>query len=453
MMINIISILVFLVSTIFILQGKKAKSQSEYVTAGKNTNLFYLISTLVMTEINPMALIVMASLGYQAGYRAFWMAAIAFLSPFFATVTTCKKWKDVDVSCVSTLFDRHLGYAVGNVVRIILIVSLLILTATYLKGTMIYFNSIYPQLSSTVFVILILIFCVVSVIRNGLIGIIRMDVVGFILMTILILACLIACSLSIFSSQDFGSIERTLTQQSTVLPANYLIALFFLQSIMYSIAPWWGQKIFSAKDTNTAYKASVFSSVLIFTFYSAVVAFGIFLKQHGVALTDPDTAFPLTILTFIPSNYIVFYDILFFYIATTTICGVWSSILGMISLGFLQKTDHSSPTINYFIWVLIGLISCNIALNNIESVLHAAVLAVMQIASIYFSVIAIFYFKRISRLGSLVSIFLGIFLGYFFLYYLGEEGNYIWYWAIVALPAMFISGYFFSNFSNAFKKN
>ncbi|MBL7479588.1 hypothetical protein [Legionella bononiensis] len=453
LMINIISTLLFLLSTVFILRAKKARNQSEYVTAGKNTNLFYLISTLVMTEINPMALIVMASLGYQAGYRAFWMAAIAFLSPFFATVTTCKKWKDVDVSCVSTLFDRHLGYAVGNVVRIILILSLLILTATYLKGTMIYFGSIYPELSSIVFVILILTFCVVSVIKKGLIGIIRMDVVGFILMTLLIVACLISCAFSLFSTQEFGSIESTLKQQSTTLPTNYLIALFFLQSIMYSIAPWWGQKIFSAKDTNTAYKASVYSSILIFTFYSAIVAFGIFLKQHGVALTDPETAFPQTILTFIPSNYTVFYDILFFYIATTTICGVWSSILGMVSLGFFQKTDQSSPTINYFIWVMIGLISCTIALNNIESVLHAAVLAVMQIASIYFSVIAIFYFKRISRLGSLVSIFFSIFLGYFFLYYLGEEGNYIWYWTIIALPAMFISGYFFSNVHNVFKTN
>lgn len=212
-----------------------------------------------------------------------------------------------------------------------------------------------------------------------------------------------------------------------------------------------GKKIFSAKDASTAYKASIYSSLLLFVFYAAIVLCGIFLKDYGVHLNDPETAFPMIIYTFISPKFVVFYAILFFYVATTTICGVWSAILGMVSLGFLKKSEDSSPVINYFIWMILGVISCYIALNNIDSVLHAAVLAVMQIASIYFSVIAIFYFKKISILGSLVSIFISIFMGYFFLYYLGEQGNYIWYWVMFGLPLMFISGYFLSSYSNVFR--
>lgn len=447
-MINLISLILFLLSIVFILRAQKAKNQLEYVTAGKKTNVFFLISTLVMTEINPMALIVMASLGYQAGYKALWMAVIAFFSLFFATLTTCKKWKDFDASCVSTLFDRYLGYKVGNIVRIILLLSLLILTATYLKGAMVFSKTIYPDLPPSIFIIMILVFCVFSVIKKGLGGIIRMDVIGFILMTILTLSCLISCAYRSFYDQG---LSITIELPLTVLPTNYLIALFFLQLIMYSIAPWWGQKIFSAKDTSTAYKASIYSSLLLFLFYSAIVLCGIFLKGYGVHLSDPETAFPMIIYTFISPKFVVFYVILFFYVATTTICGVWSAILGMVSLGFLKKSDDSSPTINYFIWLILGAISCYMALNNIDSVLHAAVLAVMQIASIYFSVIAIFYFKKISTWGALVSIFISIFMGYSFLYYLGEEGNYIWYWVIFGLPSMFISGYFLSHYSNVFR--
>ncbi|STX62002.1 Uncharacterised protein [Legionella moravica] len=43
-MINLFSALLLLLPTLFILLAKNAKNQSEYVTAGKNTNLFSLIS-------------------------------------------------------------------------------------------------------------------------------------------------------------------------------------------------------------------------------------------------------------------------------------------------------------------------------------------------------------------------------------------------------------------------
>ncbi|KGP64418.1 hypothetical protein EP47_11665 [Legionella norrlandica] len=111
-MINFISMVFFLLTVIFISRARKAKNQMEYVTAGKQTSVFPLVSTLVMTEINPMALIAMASLGYQAGYWALWMAVIAFLGPLFAALTTSKKWKDFNSTCVSTLFDKCLGYII-----------------------------------------------------------------------------------------------------------------------------------------------------------------------------------------------------------------------------------------------------------------------------------------------------------------------------------------------------
>ena len=128
-------------------------------------------------------------------------------------------------------------------------------------------------------------------------------------------------------------------------------------------------------------------------------------------------------------------------------------MLGIITSGFLRKPKDASPKINYVVWVILGSITYYIALNKIDNVLHVAVLAVMQICSIYFSVISIFYFRRISKLGALVSIFLSILIGYISFFYFGEQGNYIWYWAIVGLPAMFISGYCLSGEANVFSPN
>lgn len=65
-MINIVLIAFFIGAIVFILHAKKAKNQEEYVTTGKQTTTFPLICTLVMTEINPMALISMSALGYLA---------------------------------------------------------------------------------------------------------------------------------------------------------------------------------------------------------------------------------------------------------------------------------------------------------------------------------------------------------------------------------------------------
>lgn len=450
-MTNITIIIIFLFSLIFIACSPKAKNQFEYITAGKKTKTFYLVSTLVMTEINPMALITLSALGYTIGYRALTMALIAFLSPLIAAITTAKKWKSFNSTCVSILFDQYLGYKIGNVVRIILLFSLIILTSTYIKGVIIFSKVIFPNVPVSVPILIVLLFCVFSVMTKGLVGIIRMDVVGFFLTIGFSLECLISSYLANFHQALKISIPDIYINPPAILSPRYLTALFFLQLMMYSIAPWWGQKIFSANDSSIAYKSCIYSSFILFIFYSFIIISAIFLRQNGVILRNPELAFPTLLLVFGPATLITFNVIAFFYIATTTICGVWSAILTMITSGFLKTSDDASLSLNYLVWSLLGIITYYIALNNIDNLLHAAVLAVMQMCSIYFSVLAIFYFKRISKLGALVSIFSSIIIGYVSLFYFGEEGDYIWYWIVIGIPVMFLSGYSLSGFSNIFR--
>ncbi|RUR05833.1 hypothetical protein [Legionella sp. km772] len=189
-MINLFLIFSFLGAIVFIFKARRANSQIEYITAGKQTKVFPLVATLVMTEINPMALIVMCSLGYTEGYWALSMAVIAFLSPLFAALTTSTKWKQFDSTCVSFLFDKYLGRSIGNVVRVILLFSLMILSSTYVKGIIIFSNTMFPELSASVLILMILAFCIFSVMKNGLSGIIRMDIIGFFLMSVFTFICL-----------------------------------------------------------------------------------------------------------------------------------------------------------------------------------------------------------------------------------------------------------------------
>lgn len=446
---QILPLIVIIFTVLYLVLTKIAKKQIEYISAGKNTNLFSLVATLVMTEVNPMALIAMASLGYMVGYRALFMAFIAFLSPLFASITTAKKWKNFDGACVTLIFDKYLGFSIGNMVRLIFLISLMILSATYLKGVIIYSEVLFPNLPSSIAIASVISFCVLTVVNKGLYGIIRMDIVGIILTICVALIFLLytfqsGSSEYVDKAQEFG--------KNSPLPAKYLTALLVLQMIMYSISPWWGQKLFSAKNTNTAYFASIISSFFLFFLYSSFIFGAIYLKNYGVNLSDPELAFPMVIKTVIPRGLSGFCTITFFYIATTTICGVWSPMVGIITSGFLKYKDKDSAKLNYIIWVILGVITYYLSLYKIENVLQSAVLAVMQLCSIYFSVIAIFYFKTLSKMGSIVSMWISIVIGYCLYFYVGEEGNYIWYWVILGLPAMFITGYFFSLKSNVFER-
>lgn len=441
------TLIILLLSLIFIIKAKTAKTQEEYIVAGRRTKLFPLIATLVMTEINPMALIAMSALGYSVGYWALGMAVNAFIGPLFASFVTAKKWKCFNGACVSQLFDYYLGRNIGNIVRLILLISLIILSATYIKGIMIFSQVVYPNFPVLISILIILVFCIFSVMKNGLSGIIHMDIIGFFLTSILIFLCFL------FSIKNLG-IEHLFYKASVetvgveLLSKKYLFSLLVLQSIMYSVAPWWGQKIFSANNTGTAYQASIISAFLIFIVYAAVIVLSVFLKKYGVLLKNSSMAFPEILVTFFPSKFKCFYVLAFVYIATTTICGVWCSISGLITLGFLQHPEDGSPKINYIIWIFLGIITYAISVFAIENVLHAAVLAVMQICSIFFSVISIFHFNKASKVSCLMSIFLSIAIGYFSFFYWGEKGEYIWYWAIIGLPVTFIGGYMLLKFES-----
>lgn len=438
-MFNILLLVIFIWVILLIASTDRAKNQGEYITAGKKTKIFSLIATLVMTEVNPMSLIAMAALGYEAGYRALWMAVIAFVAPLVASIMTAKKWKNFDSSCISQLFDSHLGFKVGNIVRIILLIPLIILSAVYLKGVIIFSSSIFPQLPFYIPITIILFFCLFSVITKGLGGIIRMDIIGFWFTSLFLILCLI------FSYGKEASITPLdFINGETILSWQYLSALLFLQLIMYSLAPWWGQKIFSAKSVKIAYQASLLTPIVLFCFYICVILSAVQLRKWGVLVKNPDFAFPQIVITFFPSYLKLFCVITFFYVATTTICGVWSSMVGLITSGILQKNDSDSPELNYILWFLLAIITSYLAINKVENLLHAAVLAVMQIGSIYFSVIAIFYFKRISKWGCLTSIFSSNLTGYLLFLFIGEKGNYIWYWVIWGLPIMFTLGYWLS---------
>ena len=79
--------------------------------------------------------------------------------------------------------------------------------------------------------------------RGGLVAIIRTDVISF------LLVCLIFPLFLIFTKNHASN---PLPDLPHLLPTRFVISLIILTMFTYILAPWYGQKIFSAKAVNMA---------------------------------------------------------------------------------------------------------------------------------------------------------------------------------------------------------
>jgi|LauGreDrversion4_2_1035121.scaffolds.fasta_scaffold27411_3 Na+/proline symporter len=405
--------------------------QKNYIVAGRKTNLTPLICTLVMTEINPMSVIAMTTIGWVNGFNGLWMAFVAFLSPMIAALTTSKKWKAFNQSCVTQFFDVYYGRLFGNIVRTIVIIPLCLLSSTYIKGLLIYSDQLFPKFPGWILILFILGICFIFTFRKGLYSIIRMDILGFFLILLSLTLGFLFLNAHSIDSNDVKSNYKLSNMNLTLF---FLIGLFVLQTMMYSVSPWWGQKIFSAKKEKIAYLSSIISSFIIGLMYAAFVLFGIYLQSYVSDIGDNQSILPFGLLIIFPKILIPVFTATFFLIAMTTICGVWSSICGLVTSGYLKLSDNESSKINYFIYLCLSVIVFLIATLCIDNVLTYAVFSVSIIASPYIPVILFFFFKKIYY-SAFISVFVLLISSIITFVYTGDNDlNYLSLWILFDLP-------------------
>jgi Na+(H+)/acetate symporter ActP len=118
----------------------------------------------------------------------------------------------------------------------------------------------------------------------------------------------------------------------------------------------------------------------------------------------------------------------------TTICGVWSSICGLVTSGYLKLSDNESSKINYFIYLCLSVIVFLIATLCIDNVLTYAVFSVSIIASPYIPVILFFFFKKIYY-SAFISVFVLLISSIITFVYTGDNDlNYLSLWILFDLP-------------------
>jgi solute:Na+ symporter, SSS family len=420
----------------------KVQDDSSYLLANRKTSLLALVATLVMTEFNTSTLLAFAGFGYTTGIWGLCLPLVFLVGLGFYTLTVAKKWKRFNAISVAELFSLRYGNGFGKFVSLLLIISMIGFSATYVKSLMFLFQPFVPELNSYILSAGLVILVLLITLRGGLVSIIQTDLISF-FATMILLPMIFYFSYSGSEKGFMGLVDTFPTSSSENLPIRFIASLILITMFTYISAPWYGQKIFAALDEKTAFKAVGISSILVFLFYSLPLLGVAFLRVNGVIGILPETAIPTIIKSYFPEWLVGFGFAILFLIGATTLSGVWSALVTMIVGDFvLSKKAKIGKDYQGSIQltVIFAVLSWLLANLFVDSILDKMILANIPIAAISFALLAGFYCKRATTGGAILSTIAGIIWGGGCYIHLGESGGYTWFWAIYGIPLIFVSG-------------
>lgn len=435
-------ILVFiLVSIVSLKTQTKTNSSQTYFVANKEIGMFALVATLVMTELNTSTLLGFTSLGAIYGNSAVSLALVFLVGLLFYAISVAKKWKGFDGVSVTTFFKRRYNNSIGYIAASILLVSMIGFSANYIKSLTLIFMPLFPSLNEWV---LSGVFCIVMLIislRGGIRTIIRLDILSF-LITIVVVPSWLYYAVSFERVSDV--VVHTESFSSSVLISLVIITMF-----TYILAPWYGQKMFTAKTTKVAFLSVIVAAILITLIYGiAILSVSLVAKKIAINI-QPQEVFPYLINHQLPKFLQgITYAVLFF-IATTTIVGIWNTISSIVIAHNHKAIHKTSLKRSMFITLGVALLTYLLANLFIDQIFEKMVLMNIPISALAFSLLGGFFWKKVDVLASLSSITVGIVGGFSCYFYFGEQ-DYIWYWAMYIIPSSFISGIIFTFIGQSF---
>jgi len=425
---------------------RAAPSADAYLVADRSIRLVPLVATLVMTEFNTSTLLAFSAAGYNAGPMAIALPLVFLVGLLFYTLTVARAWKRFNRLSVAELFASRYSPALGRLASALLLLAMTGFSATYVKSLTLIFAPLLPAASPWVLSAALSLVVLGVVVSGGLQAIVRADVVGFWL-TVVLLPLLLAIGWSQLGPGDlaraFPPDQRVFDPiaqwQHPALPFRFVVTLVVLTCFTYIAAPWYGQKIFAARDERTAFQAVAISAVLVFLLYGATVLAASAYRAGETPLADAQTVVPAMMATWLPSGMRGVGIALLFTAALTTLAGVWSAMAAMVAADF---TIAAARTVRGQRLAMTGFALLSWLGSNllVDDILDRLILANIPVAALSFALLAGFHWPRATAAGAWASALVGVAWGVGCFVVVGEAGGYTWPWAMYGIPLIFATG-------------
>jgi Na+/proline symporter len=427
--------------------GRRAASAREFLLADRSIGLFPLVATLVMTEFNTSTLLAFSAAGYGAGVMALALPLVFLIGLAFYTVTVARSWKRFNRLSVAELFTERYSPALGRFAALMLLTAMVGFTATYVKSMALLFAPLVPQLPFPILSAILTAIILLVMLPGGLVSVVRSDVVSFVATVIALPALLV---IGIATTRPLGGLAAAFPPDQLVvnpiaqwthpaLPFRFVSTLVVLTCFTYIAAPWYGQKIFAARDERTAFAAVAWSSVLVCVLYGAAVLAAAHFRVVSPGLVDPQLAVPQMVQQWFPPGMRGVGLGLLFAAALTTLGGVWTAMAAMVAADF-GWTGAGRVGMQRLVLLAFATLSWLGGAFLVDDILDRLILANIPVAALAFALLAGFHWPRATTAGAWASVIVGVIWGAGSFVLVGEAGGYTWPWAMYGIPLIFVTG-------------
>jgi solute:Na+ symporter, SSS family len=424
---------------------RRASSATGYMVADRSIGLWALVATLVMTEFNTSTLVAFSAAGYGAGPMALALPAVFLIGLSFYTVTVARAWKRFDRLSVAELFAARYSSSMGRLASALLLLAMAGFSATYVKSLTLLFAPFAGDVPTWVLSALLSTVVVLAVIGGGLVSVVRADQVSVVI-TLIVLPVL--CVLGLRAATQHGGLASVFPADQLLvdpvaqwrhpaLPMRFVTSLAVLTCFTYIAAPWYGQKIFAARDERTALLAVGLSAVLVFLLYGSMVLAAAALRVEVPTLPDPQTALPEMIRRWLPAGARGAGFAMLFAAALTTLAGVWSAMATMVAADFGGERSIGGQRAWIAAFAVVSWLGANLLVDDI---LNRLILANIPVAALAFALLAGFHWPRATTAGAWASVAVGMGWGIWCFVRIGDAGMYTWDWGVYGIPLIFAVG-------------
>lgn len=405
---------------IAILSSRKARDYEDFNLAGRRLGLSRLVATLGAAEFNTATLIGGASVAYLYGFVGLWYTSLIFIFVFgIYALTVAKPYRRLEINTIAEFFERRFTGRRAEVTRgvasFVTLTFTWIAPSTYLAGLAV-ITSVLLGVDALTTVVVLTVFVLILALAGGFLTAVSIDVVAYVLILIFVPVMFL---IGYFNAGGFGAYASEYEPRYLSLEPVWdleqfgfaAILTWGLQNILlYVAAPWYGQRIFSAKSEKIAYKAMLLNTVLITVLYGTVVLTTMFSRVLLPDLEAAEESLPMLVSEYAPPILQGLILVTLLLVGISTMVAIWNSAVSIVINDFVRRYFARNKSDRYYIWasrvvfLILGASTLFFALTFIGSILLALTYVSVFTAMLAFPILAGLYWKRFTTTAALSSL-------------------------------------------------